>query len=292
MKGRGLGGFLFFKGVFSFTIIFSPLARAQLHPEGHHAQGYEVVVIVDKAIRYQGAQTRQEVLSQRGQLVSPSGQTVSVFTLDPENQAGQRHWRLEAVWDTSTGKELMYRTKKRVPLRNEHGQTEWRWQETTAQAATRTGFYPVKVLARNYVSRAYGEKMPFSVGYDPDFGVYIHATTQERCDQYIGTRKSAGCTRLCAEEAEYLFGLVREKGRGLVLSYHPETGAPLRNRQTGDYLYVNRFRTLVINTDSTPAPLREKPLPAVANWRVLSLDPIRYQQNPNQLFELIQGAWM
>lgn len=50
-----------------------------LHSEGHPAFGYEIIIVVDKAIRYAGARTSSEVRNAIGQLISPTGQTMSVF---------------------------------------------------------------------------------------------------------------------------------------------------------------------------------------------------------------------
>lgn len=153
-----------------------------------------------------------------------------------------------------------------------------------AGGITRTGFYPVKVMYEKYVSRAFGENMPYSIGYDPDFGTYIHQTREYWCTNLIGTRRSAGCTRLCAEEAKTLFKAVMQSGRGLVLAFNEETGRPLSDGK-GNYKMISNYRTLVINTDSTPEALRQTPLPSIRNRQVIRLDPAQLQKQSELLWQ-------
>jgi hypothetical protein len=129
--------------------------------------------------------------------------------------------------------------------------------------------------------------MPYSVGYYPEFGTYIHQTRKDWCEKYISTRRSAGCTRLCAEEAQQFFHLVESKGKGLVLAFNEARGEPLRDRKTGAWRYIQAFRTLVVNTDSTPENLRQPVLPVLMGRPVINIDPRRYIQNPDLLPELL-----
>lgn len=237
--------------------------------------GYELIIIVDKAVRYQGALSADDVKLGKGILVSETGQTLSVFEWVGGPGEQSPGWRFLESHDVSTGKEIAYKYKSDDPSKTR-----------LVQATTRTGFYPVEGLFSNYVSKAFGEKMPFSIGYDIEFGTYIHATSKGACEKFIGTRRSAGCTRLCYNEAKKVFDLVKSKGMGLVQDFKEEMGIPVRNPVTGRPLLIRAHRTLVLNTDTTPPEFEAKPLPIVRDRPVVKLDPRRYQQDPELLQEL------
>ena len=244
------------------------LAEVTAHP----ALGYEVVAIVDKAIRYKGAATRAEVERQAGTLVSATGQTISIFELMPPDARGVRHFRLVDTYDVSTGAERVYD-----------------FRGVTKTSVTRTGFYNVKVMYEKYVSRTFGENMPYSVGYDPDFGTYIHETRPDWCDSYISTRRSAGCTRLCAGPAKSFYNLAYGKGRGWVAKFEDESGR-LKKWDARTPMFVQSWKTLVINTDTTPKSFRGSVPDLIAGRPVVRINPQVYRDDPDKLFELFSDG--
>ncbi len=161
--------------------------------------GYRVIAIIDKSKPKS----------------SHSAQSLSVFTYNPV----KKDFEFYRSWRISTGKEESI-SKKIQDV------------EVKADGKTPVGFYRVKMLKNDYVSKKFQAEMPFAVFYDPSNGLAIHGTPAEN-ERLLGRRASAGCTRLRKKDAEEFFDLVKEARMGPVVELDPITG----------------LRTLVINSE-------------------------------------------
>lgn len=87
----------------------------------------------------------------------------------------------------------------------------YEWPVSTARTGkcTPVGVYGVQSMKAMHYSTLYDNApMPWSIFFHGNYA--IHGTTQT---ERLGTPASAGCVRLDPENAERLYGLVREHGR-------------------------------------------------------------------------------
>ncbi|MDJ0826546.1 MAG: L,D-transpeptidase [Rhodobacter sp.] len=91
------------------------------------------------------------------------------------------------------------------------GEVAGTWPVSTARAGkcTPTGTFRPQVLKRTHFSTRYGgAPMPWSIFFSGHYA--IHGTNQV---DRLGQPASAGCVRLHPDNAEALFGWVREAGK-------------------------------------------------------------------------------
>jgi len=95
---------------------------------------------------------------------------------------------------------------------------------------TREGYMRVQNAQKSYTSRKFGEAMPFSLWFESEYGTAIHQTLQQRCDNLIGHRASAGCIRLCPGDAEKVFNIVTDPAfprSSAIVLLDKRTGVPV-----------------------------------------------------------------
>lgn len=152
--------------------------------------GYQIFILVDKSVSRQSSRSRDW---------NRQAQTVYVFKR--EGNSIQR----VTTYATSTGREPRPNSKD-----------------------TREGYMRVQWANQHYVSRTYGEAMPFSLWFESEYGTAIHQTTTAKCNA-IGVRASAGCVRLCQGDAKQLFDLVTSYSRDSnIVLLDKRTGAPIQ----------------------------------------------------------------
>lgn len=156
-----------------------------VHPTENHDEyaqavndqyyGYKLFILVDKSISSISSKKRE------GSVRQP--QTMYVYERQDDNSL-----KLIRTYAVSTGKE-----------------------PSPGKVDTREGFTRIQSAQAKYVSRKYGEAMPFSLWFESEYGTAIHQTTKQRCDSLIGRRASAGCIRLCEGNAEDIFKVVTDE---------------------------------------------------------------------------------
>lgn len=198
--------------------------------------GYRVIAVVDK--------------SKAGSW--PSAQTMSVFVYDGPG----RPFKVLGIWNVSTGLE--------TPRYNDG--------KLISERKTRVGFYRAEYLKIDYVSVSYGEAMPYSVFYDRDFGVAVHATSPNRYP-LLGKRASMGCTRLTYENAKLFYETIVSFGYNTVVKLDWISGQ-VKNAAHGP-LVVKSYPLLLINTEPGDPQAAVK------------MDPLLLQKHPEDLAQLI-----
>jgi len=153
--------------------------KPHLDPQAYKAAatdpfyGYQIFILIDKSISSQSSKVRS------GNQRAP--QTMHIYVREGNEL------KLRSVHAVSTGRE-----------------------PTPGVNDTREGFMRIQSAQAQYVSRKYGEAMPYSLWFESEYGTAIHETLQGRCDSLIGRRASAGCIRLCPGVAQDVFHLVKD----------------------------------------------------------------------------------
>lgn len=166
--------------------------------------GYQLFFLVDK--------TKSKAPSKIRKPGEFAAQTLYIYKRNANNQ-------LDLILTTavSTGKEI-----------------------TPTTSDTREGYTRIQSAQATYVSRKYGEAMPFSLWFESEYGTAIHQTLQSRCDSLIGARASAGCIRLCPGTAENVFKIATQFPRSsAIVLLDKRNGKPVKYGHNNTTVRIN-----------------------------------------------------
>ncbi len=175
--------------------------------KAHPYYGHDIIVMIDKAL--QGS--------------SMNAQRLRLYQYDRT----AKELTFVARWRISTGAES--------PKENAQGNVRPR--------TTLKGYYRPQVLDPDAYSRSWDGPMVFSLFYDhPRYA--IHGTESYNYFK-LGRRASGGCTRLTATNANKLYTMVDQLGKGWTFQVNRYTGRPVRSA-SGGYVTSWSYRALIL----------------------------------------------
>lgn len=145
----------------------------------------------------------------------PSAQTAQVYV-------GGEHYKTFAV---STGRE-----------KRELAPSGKVYRSTTPQ-----GWFRPIYFSPNHYSQTWKAPMPWAVFFNG--GIALHATTPSHYDE-LGRRASGGCVRLHHDDAEELYHLIKNAGKGVVPRFR-QSGRIMRD-SSGRISLERNYNTLII----------------------------------------------
>lgn len=185
----------------------------------HPYHGYSIIIQIDKA---------------------PSGealhaQRVRVHRYNPDTKSVE----FIARWDASTGME--------VPKEDKKGRL--------ARRQTHAGYYNIEFLEIDAYSDSWDGPMPYAMYWDYNQGFAIHATEWFAYFK-LGSRASAGCTRLHADNAISLFEMIKSMGKNHSYKLDRETGKPVRDANGNPVIQWTYQAMVLIEDHGTLEPTR------------------------------------